>query len=703
MPFENESLLKAYVEKINSSKKGADILFKKTIDLLQSDKVVPTNSTLKNVDETIRVRLSIITKADLFKVLSNINEQTLRNYFIKLEELFKQNVVDNEVIINFINEILGLASDKQLEAVGRLPSALFVLAKKLLAQLPSSSRQAATSESVYITDAVTRLAKCVYTIEPTCYKDFSDKLIMAVHANEINNFQLFQFIEKLLDEEFRTKHKENNYMRSNNIITNMIVAILPPEDRARFLLLISVPLLNFMNAISLFKLKRAAHSQPKFNMDKERSKLINAKPPHRDQSQRDQFSSQLMSDELWELVDSVAKSFHDLIIVLEKITVESLPPYFNASCQLIAQNLIKNLPNNQDNTKIIAFQVCSFITNKLFASICLEWIKKTYPKENEYITLFSFILLKPLQNLATSFRFERFQVGNNREAEAQLPEAIMRSINQENHFKLLNFSNRIINEKPSSLQKLCLTQQDCQAVLAALPHVAIPAGPPPKQVLQSNVLSSMNGGHSKASHVDDDSDSSGCDSEEEEKKQIERAQPKTAARIASMAEILDGRGSPSKSAVPLHQNGTAANHQESLPIIELIRFDKLLDEEDVELRLMIIFEECLALTKKLNVFDNLPSQSSFLPKVVVGFFQQPPSLKLPSKSDVSKDLVHLSQRLLQNNSEDKNRLLDLYKALDAAVCSFEAYKTYNVAVTKAGLEDPVKPPPPNVLVSVPLK
>lgn len=674
MPFENEVLRNAYAAKIDASKKGVDILFKKTIEILQPDKVEQTNSTLKNVDVTIRDKLSIANKKDLFEILMSINQQTLRSYFLKLDELFKQKAIDSGIIIQFINEMLDIGTKKQLEAMGRLPEALLVLTIKILKQLPASPNGHHTIIS-NAHDAMVRLAKSVYAVDAACYENFSKKLVAAAHTNEISYYQLFQFMEQLLDEEFQTHMKANTYLRTSNIITNMLVKIIPAEDRAGFILLISAPFLNYVNTITLLQIKRAAHCQPKFNLAKEREqneKLMAMKRLNNEPS-----SSSEPVDDLSELIEKNAKNIQEIITILSTTAPEKIPPFVKTVCQLITNNLLKNLPKNLDNSDHIVIQVSSFITNKLFASLCLEWLKEKFPTESEYLDVFTNLILKPLQTLVTNFQADNHKPD-------QLPELIKRLIIADNRLRLLTFGNRIIQEIPSTLQKLCLIQKDYQVHANSLPVVTVRQGTPPKQ-------------RNTVTLEDNDEFSSSSSSDEEDNKEKTLAQPKTAAPITSIDAVL----SPSKRAVQKSPLLEKVNNTE-LAVCEMIPFDKTLDENEIELRLMIIFEECLALAKKLNIADNLPSQSTVLPKMVHQKLFTPAPLTLPSRKNMSDDLIYISQKLAQIESDDRKKLIELYKALDAAVCSLDAYKTYNVAITKAGLVNVSDKTQPQGLVNVPL-
>lgn len=691
MPFENEALLKVYVSKIDVSKKGVEILFKKTIEILQPDKVEPVNSTLKNVDVTIRDRLSIANRNDLFAVLMRVNETTLRSYFLKLEEVFKQKSINNDIVIQFLLEILHTGTNQQLEAMGRLSEALFVLTKKILKQLPASpsSLQVLNREASL---GMMRLAKCVYAIDASCYEKYSKQLVAAAHNSEISYFQLFQFMEHLLDEEFQTKMKQNIYLRSNNVITNMLVTLIPPEDRAGFILLIATPLLSFVNSISLIQLRRAANNHPKFNIDAEKAKFIKIKSRSKEKTPLSDSDN-----ELSELIETNAKNIQDIIIGLYNAETKLIPPFIKIVCQMIHNNLSKNFSRLEDNKEKIALQVSSFIINKICASIGFGWLKNTCSKDNTYLKSFNFLILKPLQTLITNIQSKGSLIDNQKPE--QLPESMAQTITRENHLRLLTFANRIIEELPPTIQVLCLTVKDCNAFMNSLPVQEIPPGPPPINMPHTN----------QSTNTDDDieyfsSSDESDESDEENNKQDQIAQPTKAVRMANMNEFLQAAKPSAKMPVVL-TTLIRPSPQNELAVSPILQFDKALDEIEIELRLLIIFEECLAIANKLNIAIDLPSQSTLLPKIVHQKFFAPTPLLLPTRKNMSDDLFYISQKLAQNDSEDKKRLIILYKELDAAVCSFDGYKTFNVSITKAGLNTPMldnRPSQAQGFVNIPL-
>ncbi len=618
MPFENDSIVKSYAHKINAHKNGVDILIKLTMAIFQPELIPSINNALQNAHVQIRDRISIKDVIDLINVLYVVNDDIFKTYFTRLEEMIARNEISHLHVATLIEGMLNNKKETQILPLQCIPNLLLLVTKQLLKRLPIV--EAFKLSGVFSTEynLIAQLAVIIYRIDATQCTDFSKGLAKAVHGGEISYYQISVLIENLLDEEYKEKFsmdKNNTYLRSLNIITDLLVTIIPEEDRSTFIMLIFNQLFDFVKLIARHDLLRSLESGKKFSIREEKMAIIEGKHPA--------------------LSKEFALLFQSMLDVLNKITIgqELLPRVVRMVCQIIAVHLNKKLADTENKERTVILFISSFITNKLCGDLITKWVAKTFNADSEALSAVANYIIKPLQHLVTYINLSE---ENKAKKELGLPKELEQLINEKNQQIFIGMSKRIVDENPPALLVSSFT--------------AISANNNDGIVMANNIASS----------------SSASAAEGKEKGVIE---PIVALAMPSLAVISHSKPAASSSTKP------AA----ILPIASEKKYlDKEIDEQELVMRLQIYYANCISLAIQINGGATLlPSQKNSAVKTISGFVPGTTAVEkvLPSARKILKDIEILKQTLAQNKSSEKAKLLDMYQRLHTAIVNHEAYKS----------------------------
>lgn len=639
MPFENDAVVRAYAGKINSHKMGmgVDILIKMTLDIFKFETVQLLNSALQNAHAQISGRIFLQDINDLIRVLYAINAETFKNYFTRLEAMITNEEINFVKVATLIERMLKASETASNLPLQCVPNLLLSLVKQVLKQLPKTESINRADEFDAAFKMISLLAGIIYRIDVAQCKSFTTGLAEAVHKCEITYNQIVVLIERLLDEEYKEKfsHDQNNtYLRSLNIITDLLITIIPEEDRAAFILIIHDPLYSFEKLISRIDLVRSAERDKKFSIAKEKCAIIEGKNPQLDS-----------------LVKDIVVHLQELLDKLNNTTAAKLPPVIKMICQILANNLNNKLSTVENREQIITLYICSFISNKLFGDLITKWVSKTFSGDLEFLNAVAYFIIKPIQTLVTYLNMNE---KNKAEKPLDFPERIKQLINSDNQQKLIGMAQRILEENPPALRQLAQVAitpfvSNVDFLLSAVPPLSIGSG------VQSNAKSG--------------SDAADLGKQKATVEPIAHAQP--AASTPSLAVVSTLAIAPAKPSAVLAVVG------------EKKYLDKEIDEQELILRLQIYYADCLALAVQLNVTTLLPSQKTGTIKVLSSIVATPHEKVIPSAKKILADIEFLTPTLAQNKTPDKTKLLEMYHNLQTAIVSYEGFKAVTHVDEKA--------------------
>ena len=643
MPFENESHVKAYAYKINSHKNGVDILIKLTVRIFQPDAVPALNNALQNAHAQICDWIYVKDTQDLIRVLYAINAETFKNYFTCLESMISNKEINYIHIATLIEQMLKVKENQQSLPLQCAPNLLSLLTKQLLKQLPKVEINNRAGEYAPIFTLVSKLAVIIYCVDANQCVNFSKGLADAAHAGELTYYQIAVLIDLLLDQEHKEKFsidQNNTYLRSLNIITDLLITIIPETDRSTFLLIIFEQLFNFQKFILGFDLTRRAGGAKKFSIRDEKFAIIEGENPLYSQ-----------------LVDNIAMQVQGMLDKLNKTNIIEIPEVIKMVCQLIAVNLNKNLIQDENKERTIVMFVASFMSNKLCGDLMTKWASKTFKDDTEALSAIANYIIKPFQHLVT---YLNLSAENRANKELGLPKKLVSLINEKNQQVFIKLSKGIIEENPSALQKFAVaelcTVTKVDTILRALPLVSVG---------DNQVSLNSERSQSKAS------------GEQQYNAGVEPVESTKVTPILSLAAATHLIGDTVTSPLPLKPTGTLAVASGKKYL------DKELDEQEIILRLQIYYNDCLNLAVQLNVTAILPSQKSGAVQLLSSVITTQTGEPIPSAKKILADISYLTEVLAQNKTTNKNKLLDMHRRLHTAVVNYEAYKAVTQIDNKA--------------------
>lgn len=624
MPFENESLIKSYAHKINLHKNGVDILIKLTMAIFQPELIPPINNALQNAHVQMSEKISVKNMIDLINVLYLVNEDIFKNYFTRLEEMITQQEISYLHVATLIEAMLKNKKETQKLALQCIPNLLLLVTKQLLKRLPKVEAYKMAEDSSNGYHLIAQLAVIIYRIDATQCTDFSKGLAKAVHGGDITYYQLSILIENLLDEEYKEKFsidKNNTYLRSLNIITDLLITIIPEDDRSAFMLLIFDQLFDFVKVIAKFDLICSAEGGKKFSIREEKFSIIEGKYPS--------------------LVKEIATLFQGMLDKLNKITTGQilLPRVIRMVCQIIAVHLNKKLAGTENKDRTVLLFISSFITNKLCGDLITKWAAKTFNTDSEALSAVANYIIKPLQHLVT---YVNLSEENKAKKDLGLPKELEQLINEQNQQIFVGMSKRIIEEDPPALLASSFVSKSENNGVSIMPALV--------------------------SHMGENNSKPISDSAADGKAKDAVELIVIAAKVPSIQ-------------LENHVEPAAFSSNKSMTTLSIVSekkyLDKEIDEQECVLRLQIYYANCINLAIQLNITTLLPSQKQSTVKTISGIVPGTTAVEkvLPSQRKILKDIEMLKQTLAQNKTPEKTKLLDMYQCLHTAIANYEVYKS----------------------------